>query len=159
MRKFLFFLGLLTAAVSCEGQKNTGMKSQSVCETKIILSGTQGGTGKSCYKILRSTEALRSEANRRNTVIIAEASSEQTQIALPGSCMAVVCDLGSYSSGDHSVSKILGTQKKGNVLEVFIPKKKIPGPLDMEIQVLSRPWMIFTVPADDSVTEIKLTQK
>jgi len=62
--------------------------------------------------------------------------------------------LGTFRSGSHKVEEIKSVSVKNQILYVEVPAGEPSG--GMEIQVISSPWFIFTVPTDYKFTSVEL---
>ncbi|WP_228460884.1 hypothetical protein [Chryseobacterium defluvii] len=123
-------------------------------KAEILVSESQGGTGQAGFTIIKNEQDLR-KAFQGNSTIIVEAGQEPAinYPQLPKSKKVILYNLGSFRSGDHRITEIKNTYVKENILYVEVPQYVSGG---MEIQVLSNPWMIFTVPSDYQFNSVEL---
>lgn len=136
--------------MSCTGttaQKSGNMQSKS----EILASESNGGTEKVGFKLIKNQEELKKEITQN----FAAAGMEPLMVipSFPNDKKVVLYNLGRFNSGDHTIREIKSLSVQDNVLYVEIPMYESGG---MEIQVLSNPWFIFTVPSGYKFTSVQL---
>ncbi|WP_292010618.1 hypothetical protein [Chryseobacterium sp.] len=151
IRLFVLCLVILT---SCTNM--TTVKSQNIQnEDDIFISESQGGTGTPEFTIIQNEQDFRKAINKNQFQLI-ETGNESTVAKGPGfpkNKKVVLYNLGTFRSGDHRISEIKNMAVKNNVLIVEVPYYESGG---MEIQMISNPWMIFTVPLDYQFNSVEL---
>lgn len=136
--------------MSCTGttaQKSGNMQNKS----EILASESNGGTEKAGFKLIKNQEELKKEITQN----FATAGMEPLMAipSFPNDKKVVLYNLGRFNSGDHTIREIKSLSVQDNVLYVEVPMYESGG---MEIQVLSNPWFIFTVPASYKFTSVQL---
>ena len=120
---------------------------------QLFISGFSGGSGVREYKILKTQQEY-------HAVMRQYQPSEKLSAAprsFPEDQMVVLYNQGEYRSGDHKVTGIDSMRLDGDVLKVYTtPKPQKPQPGDLQIQVISQPWFIFSVPKDLKFKEIEV---
>jgi len=122
---------------------------------ELIVSQSQGGTEQAGFRIIKE------EADFRNTIkgsfgIIGMDGGEPyiKYPQFPKNKKVVLYNLGTFRSGSHQIEQIKSISLKNKILYVEVPAGEPSG--GMEIQVISNPWFIFTVPADYQFTSVEL---
>ena len=136
--------------MSCTGttaQKNGTMQDKA----EILVSETQGGLEQQDFKILKSREEFAAEIKKRFTISGQEPVIETPDF--PKDKKVVVYYLGRFNSGDHKINEIKSLSVKDNVLYVEVPMYESGG---MEIQVISNPWFVFSLPSSYKFTSVQL---
>lgn len=143
-----------TSAVSQPAQSSK--KSQDMQKNgELLLSESQGGADQPGFKILKNEEELQ-KAMKGGNINLVEAGTEPTPVEypkFPKDKKVVVYNLGMFRSGDHRISEIKSISVKNNILYVEVPFVESGG---MEIQVISNPRIIFTVPLDYQFNSVEL---
>ncbi|WP_426477596.1 hypothetical protein ACP3T3_20670 [Chryseobacterium sp. CBSDS_008] len=138
--------------MSCAGtppQKSAAMQGNA----ELLISENQGGTDTSGFKIIKDEKDFRN---------IIQGSFGVTQLKesyisypkFPKNKKVVLYNLGTFRSGSHKIEEIKNVSVKNQILYVEVPAGEPSG--GMEIQVISSPWFIFTVPADYQFTSVEL---
>ncbi|WP_419868414.1 hypothetical protein [Chryseobacterium sp. CT-SW4] len=133
----------------------TSVKSQKLQDGEdIFISESQGGTETPGFTIIDNEKDFQ-KAIGRNQFQIVEAGKESSAAypKFPANKKVVLYNLGTFRSGDHRIPEIKNLFVKDNVLIVEVPYRESGG---MEIQMISAPWMIFTVPSDYKFTSVEL---
>jgi len=150
--KKLFAIGLGTI-ISCSGMpsdKTSPMQDNA----QIIVSESQGGTGKPGFTILKNEQEFQSVIRKSQFGIVEAGTDVQSKMpAFPKGKTVVLYNLGTFNSGDHTVTQINNISVQNKVLYVEVPQKVSGG---MEIQVISHPWIIFAVPAEYQFNSVEL---
>ncbi len=122
---------------------------------ELIVSQSQGGTEQAGFRIIKE------ETDFRNTIkgsfgIIGPGGDESyiKYPQFPKNKKVVLYNLGTFRSGSHQIEEIKSISLKNKILYVEVPAGEPSG--GMEIQVISNPWFIFTVPADYQFTSVEL---
>ncbi len=153
------FLGSCTAIVSKQNANNSAeINSEMQQSTEILGASSQGGSGDISFKILNTQEEFSKayiNANRTLSVISDTPDTPKMKLPLlPIGKKAVLYNLGNFRAGDHTIQEIKNISVKSGVLYVEVPQKQNEG--GMEIQVLSQPWVIFTIPSNYKFNSIQL---
>lgn len=141
----------ILSCTSASVQKSQDMQEKA----EILISESQGGAENSGFKIIKNEQEFQQTIKSKLGNYIIEPGSDPTfkYPAFPADKKVVLYDLGRFNSGDHSIREIKGVSVKNNILYVEVPAYESGG---MEIQVLSNPWFIFTVPSDYKFTSVQL---
>jgi len=140
--------------MSCTG--TTAQKSEAMQKKgEIIMSESQGGTDLPAFKILKNQKELEASIKEKQGLSLVETGSEPVAKypEFPANGTLVLYEMGRFNSGDHTIREIKSLSVQDNVLYVEVPMYESGG---MEIQVLSNPWFIFTVPASYKFTSVQL---
>jgi len=152
MNKLLIFcFATLMSCTSTIAQKSEDMQSKA----EIIKSESQGGTEQPAFVIIKNEQEFQNVIQSKQGTSLVEVGSEPVMKypAFPVGKKVVVYNLGSFRSGDHTIREIKSISVKDNVLYVEVPMYESGG---MEIQMLSNPWFIFTVPSSYKFTSVQL---
>ncbi|MDR6485569.1 hypothetical protein J2799_000054 [Chryseobacterium vietnamense] len=139
--------------MSCAG--TSSQKSSAVQgNTELLVSENQGGTDSPGFKIIKDEKDFRNII--RGSFSIAEVGKESyiSYPKFPKNKKVVLYNLGSFRSGSHKIEEIKSISVKNQILYVEVPAGEPSG--GMEIQVISSPWFIFTVPTDYKFTSVEL---
>jgi hypothetical protein len=130
----------------------TSQKSQDMqTNAEILVSESQGGTDRPGFVMIKNEQELK-ERLRAN---FGKAGIEEIpNVKFPVNKKVILYYSGTFNSGDHTINEIKNISVKNNVLYVEVPKYESGG---MTIQVMSNPWMIFTVPAHYQSSSVELT--
>lgn len=150
--KRLLILGWVTmiGCTSTSSQNSSNMQTK----TEILASESQGGTGTSGFSIIKNEQEFQI-ALKGNSPVLVEAgqdSAGQTP-KFPTDKKVVLYNLGTFRSGDHRITEIKNITVKENVLQIEVPYVEHDG---MEIQVISNPYVIFTVPSHYKFNSIEI---
>lgn len=146
---FILFLALFMSCMSKPSSTSTDAQKGGT----ILVSESQGGTEKAGFTIIKNEEELQkiikgnsslAELGKENAVNYPTFSKNQK---------AVLYNLGTFTSGDHKITEIKNISIKDNVLYVEVPQRESGG---MQIQVMSNPWVVFTVPSDYQFNSVAL---
>ncbi len=152
MNKLLILcFAMIMSCTSTTAQKSDEMQKN----VKILISESQGGAENSGFAIIKNEVEFQSLIKSKQSFTLAEEGkeSEIKYPEFPDNKKVVLYHLGSFRSGDHTVTQIKNISVKNNVLWVEVPYYESGG---MEIQVLSAPWFIFSVPSDYQFTSVEL---
>lgn len=153
---FLVLFSFLMMSCTTTSSQTTNNKQMS---STIITTESQGGTGDNSFKVLATQEDLTKAIKDRNHLnnIISDTPNGDDRVAFPkfpAGKKAVLLNLGSFRSGDHTIQQIKSVSVTNNTLIVEVPQRDNAG--GMEIQVLSKPWVIFTIPTDFKFSAVQL---
>lgn len=158
MNKLL--IGFLALSISCTSAvSQTGQSSkkseQMQKKGEILVSESQGGTDQPGFTIIKDEQELQKSVKGGNSNLIGEVGKEPTinYPKFPKDKKVVLYNLGMFRSGDHRIAEIKSVSVKDNILYVEVPFVESGG---MEIQVISNPWIIFTVPSDYQFNSVEL---
>ncbi|MBW8524002.1 hypothetical protein K0U91_02030 [Chryseobacterium chendengshani] len=148
MNKLLMLIvALIMSCTSAVSQNSKDMQTKG----EILASETQGGADQAGYKMIKDQTEL------KNIITQNFKKSGMQPImeipVFPKNKKVVLYNLGTFNSGDHKISTIKSISVKDNVLYVEVPEYQSGG---MEIQVMSNPWFIFSVPSDYQFTSVEL---
>lgn len=151
--KNLFFLCLafLMSCTSTPSQKSTDMQQKA----EIIISESHGGKDEAGFAIISNEEEFK-KAIKENSPIAGSIDGKEPEIqypAFPKDRKVILYNLGTFNSGDHRITQIKSISLKNNILHVEVPEYESGG---MVIQVISNPWMIFTVPSNYNFNSVEL---
>lgn len=158
MKKVL--IGLLAVSMSCttavsHTDQSSKKSEQMQKKGEILVSESQGGTDQPGFTIIKNEQELQKSVKGGNSNLIGEIGKEPTinYPKFPKDKKVVLYNLGMSRSGDHRISEIKSVSVKDNILYVEVPFVESGG---MEIQVISNPWVIFTVPSDYQFNSVEL---
>ena len=148
MNKLLFvcLLFILSCKTNIQGQKAVASKPE------ILMSESQGGTDTKGFVIIKDQKHLVEEVSKRSG--ITDAENKPSYPTFTGKNKWVIYDLGSFNSGDHRITEIKNITVKNNVLTLEVLKYESGG---MEIMMISKPWILFSVPLDYRFNAIEIT--
>lgn len=142
---FLCFAFILSCKTTVSDKPTQGIK------PRILITSSQGGAESEGFVIVKDQQQLLAEIAKRNTV---DDGHKQGYPAITDKNKIVIYDLGSFSSGDHRITEIKKASVENNVLTLEVPEYKSGG---MEMMMISNPWMVVSVPTDQSFTSVKIT--
>ncbi|MCW3161333.1 hypothetical protein [Chryseobacterium oryctis] len=149
---FILCFAIMMSCTTAPSQKSSEMQQK----TEILASESQGGTGKVGFTILSNEQDFQKalKGNGLNNLIVEVGARADSKPALkfPKDKKVVLYNLGTFRSGDHTIREIKNTYVKDNILYVEIPYVERS---EMEIQVISNPYVIFTVPSTYNFTSIE----
>jgi len=152
MNKLLIFcFATLMSCTSTIAQKSEDMQNKG----EIIMSESQGGAEQAGFVIIKDEQEFQNVIKSKRGTSLVELGSEPVvkYPAFPVNKKVVMYNLGSFRAGDHTVREIKNISVKDNVLYVEVPMRESGG---MQIQVLSNPWFIFSVPSNYQFTSVQL---
>ncbi|MBK1895541.1 protease complex subunit PrcB family protein [Chryseobacterium paridis] len=146
---FIWFLALFMSCTSAPSSASNDAQKGG----NILVSESQGGTENAGFSILKNDEELQKIIKGNSS--LAEIGKESTvkYPTFPKNQKAVLYNLGTFRSGDHKITEIKSLSLKDNVLYVEVPQRESGG---MEIQVISNPWVVFTVPSNYQFNSVVL---
>lgn len=139
------------ASTTSSSQKMSDMQQK----TELLVSNSQGGAEQPGFRIIKDEKEYLA-LGKGGFELAAEGNEPAADYPkFPKDKKVVLYNLGSFRSGSHSINEIKGVSVKNNILYVEVPgSESTPG--GMEIQVLSSPWFVFTVPANYQFTSVEL---
>lgn len=152
MNKLLIFcFATLMSCTSTIAQKSDDMQNKG----EIIMSESQGGAEHAGFVIIKDEQEFQNVIKSKHGTSLVELGSEPVvkYPAFPVNKKVVLYNIGSFRAGDHTVREIKSISVKDNVLYVEVPMRESGG---MQIQVLSNPWFIFSVPSNYQFTSVQL---
>lgn len=152
MNKLLIFcFATLMSCTSTIAQKSDDMQNKG----EIIMSESQGGAEQAGFVIIKDEQEFQNVIKSKQGTSLVELGSEPVvkYPAFPVNKKVVMYNLGSFRAGDHTIREIKNISVKDNVLYVEVPMRESGG---MQIQVLSNPWFIFSVPSNYQFTSVQL---
>ncbi len=152
MNKLLIFcFATLMSCTSTIAQKSEDMQNKG----EIIMSESQGGAEQAGFVIIKDEQEFQNVIKSKQGTSLVELGSEPVvkYPAFPVNKKVVLYNIGSFRAGDHTVREIKSISVKDNVLYVEVPMRESGG---MQIQVLSNPWFIFSVPSNYQFTSVQL---
>ncbi|MDR6403745.1 MULTISPECIES: hypothetical protein [Chryseobacterium] len=148
MKGFLILcLAFIMSCTATPSQKSSEMQKNA----EIFISESQGGGDEANFTIIRNEQELQKAIKGNSRVV--DLGKEAVYPQFPKDKKVVLYNLGMFNSGDHKITHIKNISVKDNVLYVEVPQYQSGG---MEIQVMSNPWFIFTVPSDYQFTSVEL---
>ncbi|ASK32841.1 hypothetical protein CEY12_19980 [Chryseobacterium sp. T16E-39] len=146
---FIWFLAFFMSCTSAPSSASNNAEKSG----KILVSESQGGSETAGFTILKNQEELQKVIKGNSS--LAELGKETTVSypSFPKDQKAVLYNLGTFRSGDHKITEIKNLSVKDNVLYVEVPQRESGG---MEIQVISNPWVVFTVPSNYQFNSVVL---
>ncbi|AKK73446.1 hypothetical protein HX13_17560 [Chryseobacterium sp. P1-3] len=122
---------------------------------EILVSEAQGGTDQMGFRIIKDEKDFRNTIKGSFGIIGPEGDGSYIKYPqFPKNKKVVLYNLGTFRSGSHTIEEIKSVSVKNKILYVEVPAGAPSG--GMEIQVISNPWFIFTVPADYQFTSVEL---
>ncbi|WP_228444994.1 hypothetical protein [Chryseobacterium indoltheticum] len=139
------------SCTSTIAQKSDDMQNKG----EIIMSESQGGAEQAGFVIIKDEQEFQNVIKSKQGTSLVELGSEPVvkYPAFPVNKKVVLYNIGSFRAGDHTVREIKNISVKDNVLYVEVPMRESGG---MQIQVLSNPWFIFSVPSNYQFTSVQL---
>lgn len=152
MNKLLIVcFAFIMSCTSTTAQKSDGMQTKG----ELLISESQGGTESSGFKIIKNEQEFQSILKSKQSVTLVEEGKEPEvkYPDFPKDKKLVLYNLGSFRSGDHRVAEVKSVSVKNNVLFVEVPQYEVGG---MEIQMISNPWFVLSVPSNYQFNSVEL---
>ena len=147
--KVLTLITFLSLLITCaSGQIN----SEGV---RLLHSENNGGTGNNDFQIIHNQKELNLVISKNTTQFQVAGKETENNITFPKNSKVVLYNLGVFRSGDHTVTEIVNAEVKNKTLYLKLKTSYIPG--KMQIQVISKPWIVFSVPSNYDFNSIKTT--
>lgn len=146
-------IACMVISISCAS--TSSQKLSAVQENaELLVSESQGGADKPGFKIIKDEKDFHSIIRGSFGVVDLGKESYIRYPQFPKNRKVVLYNLGTFRSGSHKIDEIRNASVKNQILYVEVPAGEPSG--GMEIQVMSNPWIIFTVPADYKFTSVEL---
>lgn len=141
---------IFMSCASTSSQKPSAMQGN----TELLVSESQGGTDMPGFRIINDEKDFRNSI--RGSFGIEDLGKESyiKYPQFPKNKKVVLYNLGTFRSGSHKIEEVKSVSVKNQILYVEVPAGEPSG--GMEIQEISSPWFIFTVPADYKFTSVEL---
>lgn len=152
MKKILFLFIGFHFFTMCSAQKKIPFST----EKSIFYSSENGGSANPSFSILKSQKELDKILGNQ---ILSMEESEKSPIKFIENQKVILYNLGEFRSGSHLPGRILYFKLKNETLEIYIPKKEFLNEdkgLGFEIQVITRPFIIFSIPKNIDFENISL---
>lgn len=117
---------------------------------EILVSESQGGTDRSGFVVIKNEQELKEKVKQN---FGKAGMNEVPNVTFPANKKVILYYLGTFNSGDHTITEIKKVSVKNNVLYVEVPAYESGG---MAIQVMSNPWMVFAVPSNYQFNSVEL---
>lgn len=142
-------LGLVMSCTSTLSQKPSEMQKNA----EILVSESQGGSDQPGFIIIKDEQEFQKIIKRNPGLVESGSESAAQYPKFPKDKKVVLYNLGTFRSGNHTISEIRSISVKNNILYVEVPKYESGG---MEIQMISSPWVVFTVPSSYQFNSVEL---
>lgn len=119
--------------------------------SNILISESQGGADKPGFTILKNETEFQKAV--KGSFGLVDVEKEPAYPKFPKDKKVVLYNLGTFRAGEHRITEIKNVSIKDNILYVEVPYIESG---EMEIQMISNPWMIFTVPSDYQFNSVEL---
>jgi hypothetical protein len=147
MKGFLILCLAFIMSCTATSQKSPDMQKKA----EILISESQGGGDEANFAIISNEQEFQKAIKGNSTIVDLDKSPAYSEF--PKNRKVVLYNLGTFNSGDHKITQIKNISVKDNVLYVEVPQYQSGG---MEIQVMSNPWFIFSIPSDYQFTSVQL---
>lgn len=159
--KKLFLIGFLSIFGFSFAQKKKCMEKELIFSEKefIFYSEFNGGETKSGFHFIKNQTEL-DQFLGANELLAKGQEASENKIKYPKNQKVVLYNLGEFRSGNHQPKGITKIKLHQKTLEVFLKSEKKERPNSdlfyskSEIQVISTPWMIFSVPKNFNFNNI-----
>ncbi len=141
---------IFMSCASTSSQKSSAMQANA----ELLVSENQRGTDAPGFKIIKDEKDFRNIISGSFGISELGKESYIKYPQFPKNKKVVLYNLGTFRSGSHKIEEIKNVSVKNQILYVEVPAGEPSG--GMEIQVISSPWFIFTVPADYQFTSVEL---
>lgn len=151
MNKLLVLcFAMILSCTNAVSQKSTNGQQKG----EILVSESQGGTGKVEFKIINNAQEYAKLFDKNDSGLVAEGEKAvEKHPAFPTDKKVILYNLGNFGSGNHRISEIKNIYVKENTLFIEVPEYQSGG---MEIQMISNPWSIITVPSNLKFNTVEL---
>ena len=142
--KHFILIGFMSIFTSCLSQKNVKNDTKISFSAKkdIFYSNQNGGALYPSFSLIKNQEELDKAMLGEGTFIIDNENTDNQKIAFPKNRK--------FRSGSHTPEKLDAYRVNEETLELFIKKGKFEkeheNDLEFSIQVVTRPYIIFSVP-------------
>ena len=150
--KHFILIGFMSIFTSCLSQKNVKNDTKISFSAKkdIFYSNQNGGALYPSFSMIKNQEELDKVMLGEGTFIIDNENTDNQKITFPKNRKVIKYNLGEFRSGSHTPEKLDTYRVNGETLELFIKKGKFEKEhktdLEFSIQVVTRPYIIFSVP-------------
>ena len=150
--KHFILIGFISIFTSCLSQKNVKNDTKISFSAKkdIFYSNQNGGALYPSFSLIKNQEELDKAMLGEGTFIIDNENTDNQKIAFPKNRKVIKYNLGEFRSGSHTPEKLDAYRVNGETLELFIKKGKFEKEretdLEFSIQVVTKPYIIFSVP-------------
>ena len=150
--KHFILIGFMSIFTSCLSQKNVKNDTKISFSAKkdIFYSNQNGGALYPSFSLIKNQEELDKAMLGEGTFIIDNENTDNQKITFPKNRKVIKYNLGEFRSGSHTPEKLDAYRVNGETLELFIKKGKFEKEhetdLVFSIQVVTRPYIIFSVP-------------
>ncbi len=141
---------IFMSCASTSSQKSSAVQENA----ELLVSESQGGADTPGFTIIKDEKDFRNRIRGSFGVVDLDKESYIKYPSFPKNKKVVLYNLGTFRSGSHKIDKIKNASVKNQILYVEVPAGEPSG--GMEIQVMSNPWIIFTVPASYQFTSVEL---
>ncbi len=150
--KYILILVALFSIIMCSSTSETLKFNQ---DQQLFISEFNGGSREKGFKILETEAEFHQEYSRNKFSDVI--SEDVVYPQYPEGQKVVLYNLGEYRAGDHRVLGIDSFEVKNDVLTVYM-KNKIVNPSQdlMQIQVVTTPWMMFSVTKTYQFSQVEL---
>lgn len=172
MKKLFLFVFLSLFSFNFAQNKKCMEREIIFSEEKFIFhSAFNGGDKTSGFSIINNQEEL-DLAMGQGKILSVQGKNNETKLKFPKNQKVILYNLGEFRAGNHQPQGIEKIKLNGDTLEVYLKKRErktstptterrnrleleIKG-LEPQIQVVSTPWMIFSIPKKLNFTNIIL---
>ena len=150
--KHFILIGFMSIFTSCLSQKNVKNDTKISFSAKkdIFYSNQNGGALYPSFSLIKNQEELDIAMLGEGTFIIDNENTDHQKIPFPKNRKVIKYNLGEFRSGSHTPEKLDAYRVNGETLELFIKNRKFEKEhetdLEFSIQVVTRPYIIFSVP-------------
>ena len=150
--KHFILIGFMSIFTSCFSQKKVKNDTKISFSAKkdIFYSNQNGGALYPSFSLIKNQEELDKALLGEGTFIIDNESTDNQKITFPKNRKVIKYNLGEFRSGSHTPEKLDAYRVNGETLELFIKKGKFEKEhetdLEFSIQIVTRPYIIFSVP-------------
>ena len=150
--KHFILIGFMSIFTSCLSQKNVKNDTKISFSAKkdIFYSNQNGGALYPSFSLIKNQEELDKALLGEGTFIISDENTDNQKITFPKNKKVIKYNLGEFRSGSHTLEKLDAYRVNGETLELFIKKGKFEKEhetdLEFNIQIVTRPYIIFSVP-------------
>jgi len=150
--KHFILIGFMSIFTSCLSQKNVKNDTKISFSAKkdIFYSNQNGGALYPSFSLIKNQEELDKAMLGEGTFIIDNENTDNQKITFPKNRKVIKYNLGEFRSGSHTPEKLDAYRVNGETLELFNKKGKFEKEhetdLEFSIQVVTRPYIIFSVP-------------
>ena len=150
--KHFILIGFMSIFTSCLSQKNVKNDTKISFSAKkdIFYSNQNGGALYPSFSLIKNQEELDKAMLGEGTFIIDNENTDNQKITFPKNRKVIKYNLGEFRSGSHTPEKLDAYRVNGETLELFIKKGKFEKEretdLEFSIQVVTKPYIIFSVP-------------